>query len=470
MSPRSGIPAVQSSRSHYFITFSRGESMRCLAVPPWALYSLACFAPLAVFACLGAGAYFFFRDDMLAGLVSRQNRMQYAYEDRLAAMRTELDRVTGRQLLDQNTLEGRVHELLSRQAQIENRAAMLQSLTRQSGVDADATASIPAAPAAGTDKNAGGRATDARGALARVFGNSGGAQRVAPPAPALPANASAFAPAEPAPNLEKPRPEGPEMRGDNGPAAGGAMALLADSRAPVDERLGALAASLQSVEAAHTRAVEAVGARARAAAGRLRAGLRAAGVPLAKTAAQPGAGKDVGGPFVPLKVDPAGSPFEREVFRLQNDFADAAMLRGVARHSPVRQPLNGPLVVTSPFGARVDPFFGRMATHTGVDLRETTGAAIHATAAGKVTTAGWKGGYGNMVEIDHGNGMSTRYGHMSSIAVEVGQSVEARDVIGRVGSTGRSTGSHLHYEVRVDGEPVDPTRFLNAGSLLAISD
>jgi murein DD-endopeptidase MepM/ murein hydrolase activator NlpD len=102
--------------------------------------------------------------------------------------------------------------------------------------------------------------------------------------------------------------------------------------------------------------------------------------------------------------------------------------------------------------------------------RAARGAPARATAGGKVVSAGWAGGYGNMVEIDHGNGLTTRYGHLSAILVNEGQTVEARDVIGKVGSTGRSTGPHLHYEVRVDGEPVDPMRFLRAGEKLAAAD
>jgi murein DD-endopeptidase MepM/ murein hydrolase activator NlpD len=105
--------------------------------------------------------------------------------------------------------------------------------------------------------------------------------------------------------------------------------------------------------------------------------------------------------------------------------------------------------------------------HTGLDFRGDTGEAIRATAAGTVTHTGWSGGYGKMVEIDHGNGLSTRYGHLSSIDVDVGQNVRSGQVVGRMGSTGRSTGPHLHYETRIDGEAVDPQRFLRAGLRLA---
>jgi len=133
-------------------------------------------------------------------------------------------------------------------------------------------------------------------------------------------------------------------------------------------------------------------------------------------------------------------------------------------------PLAGEPGLTSSFGYRVDPFLGRLALHPGVDLAEAYGAEIHAAAAGRVVHAGPAGGYGIMVEIDHGNGLATRYAHMSEALVEEGEAVDKGAVLGRLGSTGRSTGPHLHYEVRVDGEPVDPERFLRAGADMALAE
>ena len=101
--------------------------------------------------------------------------------------------------------------------------------------------------------------------------------------------------------------------------------------------------------------------------------------------------------------------------------------------------------------------------HTGLDFRAASGDPVRATANGKVVSSGWAGGYGRMVEIDHGNGLSTRYGHLSEIGVKVGDPIKIGQVIGAVGSTGRSTGPHLHYETRIDGEAVDPQKFLRAG-------
>ena len=130
-------------------------------------------------------------------------------------------------------------------------------------------------------------------------------------------------------------------------------------------------------------------------------------------------------------------------------------LRRALPFAPLRQPLPGLLDVTSTFGYRTDPFLGKPALHTGIDFRGEYGEPVHATAAGRVIAAGPAGGYGNMVEIDHGAGLTTRYGHLSRIFVEDGQWVKAGAELGAIGSTGRSTGPHLHYEVRVDGAPVD---------------
>ena len=132
----------------------------------------------------------------------------------------------------------------------------------------------------------------------------------------------------------------------------------------------------------------------------------------------------------------------------------------------MRKPLAGELQMTSTFGYRPGPLPGRPALHSGVDFREEYGEPARATAAGVVTVAGPNGGYGNMVEIDHGGGLATRYAHLSAISVTPGQQVAPGAVVGRVGSTGRSTGPHLHYEVRIDGEAVDPLRFLRAASAL----
>jgi len=170
----------------------------------------------------------------------------------------------------------------------------------------------------------------------------------------------------------------------------------------------------------------------------------------------------VGGPFVPAKLAEA-SAFERQLYRVQLARTQVDALARTLVAVPVRKPIPGEVDMTSGFGVRVDPFLHGAAMHTGIDLRGDEGEPVRATAAGAVTHAGWNGGYGKMVEIDHGNGLATRYAHLSAVEVQVGDKVRIGQTVGRLGSTGRSTGPHLHYETRVDGEAVDPQKFLRAG-------
>ncbi|MDP1899082.1 MAG: M23 family metallopeptidase [Rubrivivax sp.] len=125
---------------------------------------------------------------------------------------------------------------------------------------------------------------------------------------------------------------------------------------------------------------------------------------------------------------------------------------------PSAPPVDGP--VGSGFGFRRDPFNGRHALHTGLDFPNDTGTAIHAAAGGMVVAREWHAEYGQMLEIDHGNGLVTRYAHCSEFAVPLGALVKRGQLVARVGNTGRSTGAHLHFEVLVDGVPQDPARFL----------
>ena len=133
---------------------------------------------------------------------------------------------------------------------------------------------------------------------------------------------------------------------------------------------------------------------------------------------------------------------------------------------PSMQPVEH-VQLTSTFGVRADPFRGTAAMHAGVDIPGSIGTPIYATADGVISRAGVAGGYGNMVEINHGRGIATRYGHMSKILVAENTRVHRGQIIGLMGSTGRSTGSHLHYEVRVDGKAVNPIPFLQSGEYLA---
>jgi len=268
---------------------------------------------------------------------------------------------------------------------------------------------------------------------------------VPPPAPV----------AEPAARVQKPFPT-PELR------MGGEDRAEAAGRA-ASARLSRLENALQRIAEAQSRAAAGLALEAGRSAERFRDLIARTGLSPARFDPHPGG---VGGPLVPLGPD----AFEQALAEARRQIEEETHLRRVTAALPFRQPLPGELAFTSSFGARLDPFTRGYALHTGVDMRAEIGAPVRATAAGRITAAEYAGGYGNMVEVDHGRGLATRYAHLSGTAVSVGQRVEAGSVVGFAGSTGRSTGSHLHYETRIDGEPVDPQRFLRAGAQLDFAD
>src|SRR5690606_22611659 len=166
----------------------------------------------------------------------------------------------------------------------------------------------------------------------------------------------------------------------------------------------------------------------------------------------------MGGPFERLSTERDGSldpRFERLGLSLARMDALERGLNGIPQVMPVDVQM-----ITSGFGYRSDPFHGGAAMHAGLDFRGRVGDPVHAAAKGTVTFVGTKSGYGKVVEVSHGNGMMTRYAHMSAWRARVGQQVAAGDVVGLIGNTGRSTGPHLHFEVRIHGRAVNPRPFL----------
>jgi murein DD-endopeptidase MepM/ murein hydrolase activator NlpD len=179
-----------------------------------------------------------------------------------------------------------------------------------------------------------------------------------------------------------------------------------------------------------------------------------------------------GGPFVPI-VSPSLQQLQSLVNGLDEatdwhtdlfTFFEARLQE--SRLASLMVPSAPPVAVEvgSGFGFRTDPFNGRAALHMGLDFPADNGTPITAAAGGIVVTREWHPAYGNLLEIDHGNGLVTRYAHCASIEVARGALVKRGQLVARVGSTGRSTGSHLHFEVLVDGAPQDPARFLAAGA------
>lgn len=184
----------------------------------------------------------------------------------------------------------------------------------------------------------------------------------------------------------------------------------------------------------------------------------------------------MGGPYEPVsdadiaRIDSAEAKADAQFRTLFLSWKKLDSLEQAVISIPSMKPVEN-LSFTSNFGIRSDPFRGTAAMHAGVDIPGPIGTPVYATADGVIERAGRAGGYGNLVEINHGRGIETRYGHLSKILVAPNTKVHRGQLIGLMGSTGRSTGSHLHYEVRIDGTAVNPVPYLqNSNALAAIQD
>ena len=366
---------------------------------------------------VATGTYFAFREDVLTRLIGRQTELQFAYEDRIAELRAQVDRATSRQLLDQAQFEQKLNAVLQRQATLEQRMAAL-------GGDLASTGSIR------------------------------------PPRGALPSETTPKAsPISDTVIFSAPPDREARLESREGPASLTRISSRGDAGG-LDGILGRLSAGLDNIDRKQIAVLNDMEERADSKARRMRSVLSDLGVNPVRMPT----GATVGGPFVPLNPAKASaSAFDRQLYRVNVVRAQISQYLQALVAVPLRKPVIGEVDMSSPFGMRMDPFNGRPAIHTGIDLRGEVGEPVRATAAGRVSLAGREGGYGNMVEIDHGNGLATRYGHLSEIDVKVGQMVRIGETIGHIGSTGRSTGPHLHYETRVNGEAVDPQKFLRAG-------
>lgn len=227
------------------------------------------------------------------------------------------------------------------------------------------------------------------------------------------------------------------------------------------------ASRIEMVQLSQDQLLDAADTYAKSRAERLRLAFRLAG--LTPSAYLPKAGA-LGGPLVEgqdpralaavLDVEP---DFAERVQRAAHDISEADALSAAARTLPLSMPTTSG-ETSSGFGVRRDPFTERPALHTGLDFPGARMTPVESTGPGVVSFTGPRNGYGNTVEVDHGRGLKTRYGHLATIAVQVGQHVTLGQRLGGMGSTGRSTGTHLHYEVLLNGRPMNPERYLKAGA------
>ncbi|BDA84509.1 membrane protein [Aureimonas sp. SA4125] len=430
---------------------ARGEDIRHFTVRPWVLALSTTLASTLVLGCVATGGYMMMRDDILSSGTASEFRLEQAYEDRIASLRTQLDRAVSRQILDKQSVEEKIDTLIDQQQELKARYAKLQPLMDRARATGLLSAQIPIPRPKPRDD----AASPAAVSTAVDNGSLGGpSQDVA--APEL---APAFAPDAPSPALARfrlvDRSASVLRAGD--PSATKPHVSLAIPVALIQK----IGDSLESVEDGQIANLTSLAITARSKTEHIAAVLRSEGM-LAGAGLHRGSSDDADGKGGPLVDMPETERFDASFAELDQALTDLQLLQRTTDRLPLARPVDT-LLMSSTFGVRPDPFLGRSAMHTGLDFVATTGTNVSATASGTIVQAGPNGGYGNLVEVDHGGGLMTRYGHLSQILVNVGDRVKAGSVIGRVGSTGRSTGPHLHYEVRRDGNAVDPARFLRAG-------
>jgi murein DD-endopeptidase MepM/ murein hydrolase activator NlpD len=419
--PSQQRPKYSPRRSSLSVTFKRGAKSRTLAVNPAVAGSAIGIFTLFLTAYLGATAYLVYRDDLVGAAVLRQVSMQYAYEERIAALRSELDRLSSRHAVQTEGVEQQLARLLQQQSLIESRQATLDQIVGR----------------------------------ARAVGVNVAVGETAPERPAT--QAAAASTTEPLSYVADDPAQNDSISEMLTRAKPGDRVSLRDGTArPILARIGD---TLDSTETELAETLSAVGTAVDHEVDRLSTVLAPIGVDVGGAVNE--ASRSQGGPLIPT----TGMHFVERTALVARTLNDIGAIRSAALSRPIGVPVNS-AHVSSRFRYRLDPFVKRRAFHAGIDFAASAGTTVRATAAGVVRNASWNGGYGNMLEVDHGGGVSTRYGHLSAFLISVGDHVEAGDPIARVGSTGRSTGPHLHYETLRGGKTVNPATYLAAGKAL----
>lgn len=404
---------------------SGGSSRRSGGLLPWSI---------AVLALTGAGVtgYFLYEEKTrVATLQQEQAILQSSYDEKLKALQRRLVSAIvqqgsspglpvqpGQPAPGSGRTQDQLADLITRQVELEARQALLGALTGQ--------AVGPILPQGGAQAQGGNQFADGQNILDRV---------------------------NPAVMAQQRRQVAAQVK--------------ASETMSLDQRIALLGQSLDRVQAGQNQQLSALGRQLLGRVQEVRGALAEIGLDPAKVKL-PGARPGMGGPLVPLAVTLKPGTFEHALMQLGEARAVFGRWRDLATIVPFQRPLEGDDTTTSNFGPRSDPFTGGTAMHAGMDFRGETGTPVRAAGAGKVLRAEVAGGYGNLVELDHGNGLTTRYGHLSAFDVKEGQIVSAGQVIGRVGSTGRSTGPHLHYETRLADEARNPLKFIQIGEKLAV--
>jgi murein DD-endopeptidase MepM/ murein hydrolase activator NlpD len=411
---------------------SEGQ-VQFVTLRPWVQGVLASAIVAGLFWLSFATVNITFKDQIIAAKERRALQMQIAYEDRLAAMQTVVDQINDRLMLDQNAYMTKVDELGSLHRELVERHTLLTEVLKRGWA--------PNSPGQAPDDVSEATPETERGSTALADGDHPAGTNLpssAKPALAAGTQASWRAPAH-------------EFRTRD------------DAAKPIVE----LRTDIAALREGQDDLLDQIETKKRAQMDRIEGALSKLGLAASRISGRKGhAGKDanMGGPFVSLRsVWPEDKETQDQILRIEQHIKSIDTLRKAVRAMPVVRPLGSAHKVTSGYGVRRDPLRKVLAVHYGVDFRGDAGDEVTAAAGGTVVHAGRRAGYGNLVELRHDNGVSTRYAHLSRIDVEVGQKVGRYEPIGRIGSTGRSTGPHLHYEILVFDKPVDPRKFWRVG-------
>ncbi|MEM8840101.1 MAG: M23 family metallopeptidase [Pseudomonadota bacterium] len=429
---------AQPSRHHkkyagHRIIIAKGERVTSLSVHPLFAGLIGLTAAFFAICYLGATGYLIFRDDLINTARVQKVEMRNAYEDRLAAMRIEIDRIASRQMLDQRSVEDKLDRLLGLRVSLDERNATMKAVNKAAGrfgITAPIFAPSPRPnPIRQTHQAANGTIPETAAtayALAATPGRQfeavlGGVDKT------------------PTSSVEKPAPTKRDV-------------------AQVD--FTAIEQGLRREERHQIKTIRFLNKKTEEAAEEIRSAMKSLGFNMRKPKREA-----VGGPYEPDRAEDILA-FDHAIVQFEENIERLTKYRKSVAGLPLSRPVKNARQ-SSNFGRRVDPFLKRFAFHSGIDYAAPTGTPVYATAPGKVVRASWNGGYGRMVEIAHSRGITTRYAHLHKIRVKVGQKVAQGTQIGTIGSTGRSTGPHLHYETRIRSKAKDPANFLKAGRRIA---
>jgi len=390
-----------------------------MTLRPLAASTLVIALAIGTVAHVGSATYLMLRDSLLSSAAAPR---LYAYEETIASLRAQITEIGTETAMEQRGVHRKVTELLEKQELLAQRQDRLEPrLGRVTTPETPAAGSSVPTPSPRPDR------LQIRTSEAPQFTSIG---------------TSAYAPAG---RLNIPWPlqsPGDDIKVTQEPEPDPEDVSLEQSLLDVEQRQLAQIETLTNQVYLTMESIQDV--------------LELAGL-------TPKHGPNAGGPLVEISET---SDFEGRLQELDEALGQLDGMKRLVQQIPIINPLPG-AKITSRFGSRRDPFQNQLAYHSGLDFRARKGDLIRATSSGRVTKAGWYGGYGRMVEIDHGTGLTTRYAHLHEILVNVGDRVITAAPIARAGNSGRSTGPHLHYEVRRNGEALNPLKFIQAGRQIA---